>query len=143
MPEENNNMPRRRISFGFLFSILLVAGLIAIFAYRIFGNRNTASAIKADDYVGMLVNEKVKTSVIEHHFEGSYVTITGTYNNGDQYIVRVDNDQYASTEFNYTVTAKKDLDYKHKTLSCSDCREEERKLAICEGENENNYSRNH
>ena len=39
MPENNtnpNNIPRRRVPFGLIFSILLVAGLIAIFAYRMF-----------------------------------------------------------------------------------------------------------
>ena len=80
MPEENNNnnMPRRRISFGFLFSILLVVGLIGIFAFRLFGNRNTSTSINAQQYVELLVNNHVSSTKVEHHFEGSYVSIYGT-----------------------------------------------------------------
>ena len=75
MPENNNpnNIPRRRIPLGFIFSILLVVGLISIFAYRIFGNRNTAKAYTATEYVQMLVNRQVKNTVITHHFEGKYL----------------------------------------------------------------------
>ena len=83
MPEENNNMPRRRISFGFIIATLLVAGIIAFFAFRMFGSLNSATAVKADKYVSQLVYGKVQTSVIEHHFEGNYTTITGTYNYND------------------------------------------------------------
>ena len=113
MPEENNNVPRRRIPFGFIFATLLVVGLIAIFAYRLFGARNTATAIKADKYVSQLVYDKVQTSAIEHHFEGNYTTITGTYKNGSRYIVRVDRETYESKDLVYTVNITKDLDYKY------------------------------
>ena len=79
MPENNqpNMPPRRRISFGFIFSILLIAGLIAIFAYRIFGNRNTSTHITVKEYVAMLVNDNVKSSNVASHFEGDYVVISG------------------------------------------------------------------
>lgn len=79
MPENNqpNMPPRRRISFGFIFSILLIAGLIAIFAYRIFGNRNTSTHITVKEYVAMLVNDNVKSSNYASHFEGDYVVISG------------------------------------------------------------------
>ena len=117
MPEENNNnnMPRRRISFGFLFSILLVVGLIGIFAFRLFGNRNTSTSINAQQYVELLVNDHVASTKVEHHFEGSYVTIYGTYTkkNGtkDNYLLRIDNTTYESEQIVYNVTAYTDLDY--------------------------------
>ncbi len=123
MPEENNNIPRRRISFGFIFSILLVAGLIAIFAYRIFGNLNSSTSIKVDQYVELLVNNHVKSANIEHHFEGSYVNIYGSYTtkNGlkNNYLVRIDEETYNSTDLEYTVKAYTDLDYR-KTLTTPD-----------------------
>ena len=114
MPEENNNMqPRRRISFGFIFATVLVVGLIAIFAYRIFASSKSANSIKADKYVNQLVNDKIKTATIEHHFEGNYTTITGTYKNGATYLVRVDRETYESDNMIYTVKAADDMDYKY------------------------------
>ena len=98
MPEDNNNVPRRRVSFGFLFSIILVAGLIGIFAFRLFGNRSTATSIKTQYYVELLVNNHIKDANIEHHFEGSYVNIYGNYKdkkgNSGRYLVRFDNTTY-------------------------------------------------
>ena len=113
MPEENNNMPRRRIPIGFILIAVLTAGIIGIFAYRMFGNLNTATGVKADKYVSHLVYDKVKTAVIEHHFEGNYTTITGQYANGEKYIVRVDRETYESKDLVYTVKITKDLDYKY------------------------------
>ena len=113
MPEENNNpAPRRRISFGFIFAIILVVGIIGFFAYRMFGNLvNTETAIKADNYVSKLVHNKVKSSTVEHHFEGNYVTISGKLTNDEKYIVRVDRETYESTDLVYTVDVTKDITY--------------------------------
>ena len=106
MPEENNNMPRRRISFGFIFATLLVVGLIAIFAYRIFGNRDTATRISRETYAEYVVNEHINTSTVTHHFEGSYVVITGTYhakssNVKNSYKLILDEETYRSEAFTY------------------------------------------
>ena len=110
MPEENNNVPRRRISFEFIFSIILVVGLIAIFAYRIFGNRDTSVTITRETYVNMLLNDYVKNSKTTSHFEGDYVVITGRGNdletgNGFDYRVTLPKTTYESTELEYTVKA--------------------------------------
>ncbi len=105
MPENNENpnmMPRRRIPFGFIFSILLVAGLIAIFAYRIFGNRDNSTPLTSTAYVQALVNKQVKTTIITHHFEGSYVTLTGQFND-TAYSCTIDESTYNSVEITYTV----------------------------------------
>ena len=118
MPENDNqnnnlpNMPRRRIPFGLILSTLLIVGLIAIFAYRLFGLRNSATAFTAEKYVQQLVNDRVKSATVEHHFEGDYVTITGEFNNGNKYIVRVDNLSYDDEKLTYSVEALKDLEYK-------------------------------
>ena len=115
MPEENNNMPRRRISFGFIFSIILVVGLIAIFAYRIFGNRDTSTALSRQEYVQLLVNNRVKTSQVTHHFEGSYVTITGSANDKNNYKITyrltVDEETYKNDNLEYTVNILNDCTF--------------------------------
>ena len=114
MPENSNNpnnMPRRRISFGFIFSILLVVGLISIFAYRIFGNRDNSTALTTQQYVEILVNKKVKSTHVTNHFEGDYKVITGvgTYKGASiEYKVIVNNDTYSSEELKYTVIALAD-----------------------------------
>lgn len=120
MPEENNNnnanMPRRRISFGFLFSIILVVGLIAIFAYRLFGNRNSSTSIKVETYVELLVNNRVKSANVEHHFEGDYLNIYGSYTSKSgvkgNYLVRIDKETYTSKDLQFTVKAYSDMTYK-------------------------------
>ena len=110
MPENNpNNMPpRRRVSFGFIFSILLIAGLISIFAYRLFANRDNSQGISRDNYVELLVNGNVKTAVETHHFEGSYVVLAGEAVNKSgvafQYKITVNEETFKSTLFKYTVT---------------------------------------
>ncbi len=110
MPENNENpnmMPRRRIPFGFIFSILLVAGLIAIFAYRIFGNRDNSTPLTSTAYVQALVNKQVKTTTITHHFEGSYVSLSGQFND-TTYSCTIDESTYNSGEISYTVKVVED-----------------------------------
>ena len=117
MPDnnENNNVPefpRRRIPFGFIFATLLVVGLVAIFAYRLFGNRNTATAMNANTYVQNLVNDRVVTTKVEHHFEGGYLYISGTLKDGSGYTLKVDEETYTDENMTYTVKALSDLEYK-------------------------------
>ena len=124
MPEENNNMPRRRISFGFIFATLLVVGLIAIFAYRIFGNRDTATRIYNDQYVELLINDHVKTSTTTHHFEGSYVVITGTYTNKsgvkNSYKVIMDEYTYQTDELTFNAVAYQDMTFEGHDYTAGD-----------------------
>ena len=114
MPEENNNnLPRRRISFGFILSILLVVGIIAFFAYRLFGNRDTSKTINRETYVDMLVNGYVKTSKTTNHFEGDYVVITGHGSAletgvGFDYRLSINKTTYESTELTYSIEALHD-----------------------------------
>ena len=51
MDEENNQQPRGRVSRSFIFSIIIVAGIIALIAYLIFSNTSTAKTMKLDDFV--------------------------------------------------------------------------------------------
>ena len=117
MPEDNNNMPRRRISFGFIFALVAVAAIISLFAFQLFrSSGNDSTSIKADKYVELLVNDRVSTARIEHHFEGQYVNITGSAKNKSgnsiNYKIRVDEVTYASTENQYNIVAYSDFEYR-------------------------------
>ena len=117
MPEDNNNMPRRRISFGFIFALVAVASIISLFAFQLFrSSGNDSTSIKADKYVELLVNDRVSTARIEHHFEGQYVNITGSAKNKSgnpiNYKIRVDEVTYASTENQYNIVAYSDFEYR-------------------------------
>ncbi len=108
MPENNeNNYPRRRIPFGFILSVLLVVGLIAIFAYRIFGGRDDSKTVERNTYVAMLVNSRVKTTRITYHFEAKYYVLTGNGTDLDGRSVKyriVLNEVAYDSEYSYTVT---------------------------------------
>ena len=51
MDEENNQQPRGRVSRSFIFSIIIVAGIIALIAYLIFSNTSTAKTMPLDTFV--------------------------------------------------------------------------------------------
>ena len=113
--QPNTNMPRRRISFGFIFAIVLVVGLIAIFAYRIFSNIDRSTKISRTTYVTALVNERVQNATITHHYGSELTEITGTMKdkNGStiSYKLSIDSYTYNNSEFDYTITAEKDLTF--------------------------------
>ena len=105
--EENNNQPRpRRISIGFVVSILLVAGLIAIFIWRLFGNQDTSDHLTTNQYVGCLYNGDVSTVSITHHAGSEKVVITGNYINEDgvpkSYTVVTDHYAYENNDIPYS-----------------------------------------
>ena len=49
--DEENQQPRSRVSRSFIFSIIIVAGIIALIAYLIFTNANTAKTGTLYDFV--------------------------------------------------------------------------------------------
>ncbi len=107
--QPNNNIPRRRISFGFIFSTLLVAGLIGLFVWRIFfSNTDKSTHLNRTDYVDALINGRVETATVTHHYGSELTTITGTYKNKSNkpasYTFNTDSYTYVSTEFTYNVT---------------------------------------
>ena len=52
--DEENKQPRSGVSRSFIFSIFIVAGIIAIVAYFIFSNMNTSQSISVDTFVKYL-----------------------------------------------------------------------------------------
>ena len=111
MPEENNNnnqMPRRRISLGFILSILLVVGLIGILIWRIFGNIDNSDHITTREYVQYLYNDKVEDASVTLHYGSNKLEITGTYindaNNKAKYTVTTDLSTYENSNIDYHIT---------------------------------------
>ncbi len=119
MPEDNeqNNemMPRRRISWGFIISTLLVVGLIGIFIWRIFGNTSNATKLTLNQYVTYVVNDKVETATITHHYGSDLTTISGRYktrdNKGGTYTVSIDKTAYESKDLTFTVLVYEDMTF--------------------------------
>ena len=109
MPDDNNEnqmMPRRRISWGFIISTILVVGLIGIFIWRIFGNTSNATKLKYNDYVTYLVNDKIETATVTHHYGSDLTTISGRYKNRDNkvgtYTVHFDVQTYTNEDLTFT-----------------------------------------
>ncbi|MBO6280229.1 MAG: ATP-dependent zinc metalloprotease FtsH [Bacilli bacterium] len=119
--EPNTNFPRRRISFGFIFVILLTVGLIGILVYRIFGNTDKSTHLNRNDYVTALVNGRVETATITHHYGSELTTISGSYKdkNGrtNSYTFNTDSYTYNSSSFEYVITVEKNFDGTTKTIT--------------------------
>ena len=112
MAEEpnQNEMPRRRISFGFILIVALTLGLIIFFVVRIFGNTDKSKRLNRKDYVAALINGRVETATVTHHYGSELTTITGTYkdtkNRTGSYTFSTDSYTYTNSEFEYVVTVE-------------------------------------
>ena len=122
MPEQdpNTNMPRRRISIGFILVIILTVGLIGILVYRIFGNIDRSVHLTREKYVAALVNGRVNSATITHHYGSNLTTVTGSYKDADSgatltYTYSTDLTTYESESYVYSITAEKEL-----TITLSD-----------------------
>ena len=79
--ENNSNYSRPRISFGFIFSIILVVGLIGILIWRIFGNIDNSTKITSPtEYVQLVYDGRVESATVTTHYN-EQVVITGVYQN--------------------------------------------------------------
>ena len=105
--EPNQNMPRRRISWGFILVVLLTVALIGVFIYRIIGVADRSSHLQVHDYVTQLLNDRVETATVTHHYGSDLTTISGIAKdkNGRSYSYTVDMDKstYENPELNYIV----------------------------------------
>ena len=107
MPEDGNNAPRRRISFGFLFSIILIVGLIGILVWRIFGNYDRSTHLTLNQYVQALVDKRVEDATVTMHYN-EMVVITGTYSENENkktYTFTTDKATYENSDIEYKVTS--------------------------------------
>ena len=105
--EANENLPRRRISIGFIVVVLLTVALIGIFIYRIFGGRDTSTHLNRDEYVTALINDRIESATVTHHYGSELATFTGTYTNKEgrknSYTYNTDKYTYTSEEFSYKI----------------------------------------
>ncbi len=113
MPDEqqpNENLPRRRISIGFIIIVLLTVGLIGLFVYRIFGSRDTSTHLNRTEYVSALINDRVESATVTHHYGSELATFTGTFTNKNgkktTYTYNTDKFTYTSEEFTYKVAVE-------------------------------------
>ncbi|MCR4911281.1 MAG: ATP-dependent zinc metalloprotease FtsH [Bacilli bacterium] len=99
-------MPRRRISIGFIISVLLVVGLIGILIWRIFGGIDNSTHLSTSQYVVALYNDKVESATVAMHYNEKIV-ITGVYINDNDakksYTVVTDKTTYETYD-GYVVT---------------------------------------
>ena len=57
--DQDNQQPRPRVSRSFIFSIIIVAAIIALIAYFIFSGGSSAKTISTEDFVNKLYNGNV------------------------------------------------------------------------------------
>ena len=75
--DEENKQPRGGVSKSFIFSIIIVIGIIALIAYLIFSNTNTAQVLKPEQFATYLRNGNINEAQI---VSGSnFVTVNGKY----------------------------------------------------------------
>ena len=75
--DEENKQPRGGVSKSFIFSIIIVIGIIALIAYLIFTNTNTAETLYPDTFATYLRNGNINEAQI---VSGSnFVTVNGKY----------------------------------------------------------------
>ena len=100
MDQEPNTQPRRRISFGFIFIILLTIGIISFVAYNIIKNIDKSTHISRSQYFSALVEDRVENATITHHYGSNLTTIAGDYrtSNGsrESYTTNMDLTAYES-----------------------------------------------
>ncbi len=126
MPEQepNTNMPRRRISIGFILVILLTVGLIGILVYNIFGKRDYSTHLSRSEYFTALVSDRVDSATVTHHYGSNLTTITGSFkkvgdSNSTAYTVDMDLTAYEN-KVSYDGTIKQHFGYsKETTLTLS------------------------
>ncbi len=106
MAENNVPEPRRRISFGFIFGILLVAGLIGILIWRMFGRVDNTTHISVQSYIQLIMNDRVESVNITKYYPSDKLLISGVYKETDDrkvnYTVVTDYTTYAMSEVDYT-----------------------------------------
>ena len=107
--DEENNQPRGRVSKSFIFSIFIVAGIIAIIAYFIFsGVLNQSKEMPLDTFVQELYDGNVKEAKITSG--STVVTIDGRLEKNDatgklvksNFTLNIDRDIFAATT-NYKI----------------------------------------
>ena len=75
--DDENNKPRVGVSRSFIFSIILVLGIIALVAYFIFSNSNGATKLTEDAYARYLINGNI--TEVQYVSAETTITINGKY----------------------------------------------------------------
>ncbi|MCQ2802276.1 MAG: ATP-dependent zinc metalloprotease FtsH [Bacilli bacterium] len=97
--------PKKGVSVGFVISLVLVVGLITIFIWRIFGNKDRSTHITTSGFIQSLYEDKIETVTIAHYAGSERVVITGDARNllddsiKYQYTYITDNANYQSVVY--------------------------------------------
>ncbi len=75
--DDENNKPRVGVSRSFIFSIILVLGIIALVAYFIFSNSNGADRLRPDQYSQYLIDGNI--TEVQYVSAETTITINGKY----------------------------------------------------------------
>ena len=81
MADEQQQTPRRRFPWSYLFSFLLIVGIIVTVVVLLFG-RNTTKTFTKDEFITALGNNRV-SEIYETPKEGTLVNIEGYYSPKD------------------------------------------------------------
>ena len=90
--DEENRQPRPGVSRSFIFSIFIVAAIIALVAYFIFSNTNTATSLDKYTFMNYLYNGRI--SEVQLVAGDNFTTVRGKY-----FI-----DEAKKNKANYTIT---------------------------------------
>ncbi len=75
--DEENKQPRGGVSKSFIFSIIIVIGIIGLIAYLIFSNTNTATTLRPEQFATLLHDGNINEAQI---VSGSnFITVNGKY----------------------------------------------------------------
>ena len=77
MADEQQQAPRRRFPWSYLFSFLLIVGIIVTVVVLLFG-RNTTTTLKPDEFITALGNNRVSEVYVTPK-ENTLVNIEGYY----------------------------------------------------------------
>ena len=106
---ENDNQPnQRRISFGFILTMILIIGLIILLITLIFNNGNNVHSMTGQEFVNTLAEDRVNNIYYNNYYTGSYISYEGKYReNGNpntlQYKFTTDSILQESTTYSFKV----------------------------------------
>ena len=106
MADEQRPVRRRRFSWSYLFSFVLIVGIIVTVIVLLFG-RNTSTTFSKDQFITALGNNRI-SELYETPKESSVVVLEGYYSPKDatkptkkKFVARFDYDEYYSTNYSW------------------------------------------
>ena len=114
MPENDNPQNQKRISVGFILSMILIIGLIVLFVTLIFNNGSNVYNLSGQEFVTALSEDRINNIYYTDYYTGSYLSYEGTFrlptdNRNFNYKFATDSEHINATTYNFTINGY----YKH------------------------------